>query len=180
MPPKLLPPSCFSSSAGWCFTQITPQLHSTFFPLSARICLCFVLIFLYGLPFQHLFFVICNWLLIVAAWQSCVVQHRARCEHTSLICCLLGCRSAAHTGSPQAPICWMQPRGRSGKQEYALRHSVVQPIITIIVSLLTGVHKLSVKLFLSSCFSGAGAKCQPDRWEPKAFNGFFHLYLLIA
>lgn len=40
-----------------------------------------------------------------------------------------------------------------------LRHSTVQPIITIIVSLLTSVRKLSVKLFLSSCFSGAGAKC---------------------
>lgn len=62
------------------------------------------------------------------------------------------------------PPSGMQSGGPFGRQEYTLKHSVVQPITIIIVPLLTRVHKLSVNLFLSSCFFGARAMCWLDRW----------------
>lgn len=59
------------------------------------------------------------------------------------------------------------------------RHAVEQPLVPVIVSLLTRVHKLSVNLLLSSGFSGARAKCWADRWGPEAFNRFFHFRWLV-
>lgn len=75
----------------------------------------------------------------------------------------------------------MHSGGPFGRQEYTLKHSVMQPIIIIIVivSLLTRVHKLSVNLFLSSCFFGARTVSWTDG-DPKAFNRFFHFYLPIG
>lgn len=116
-PLKELPPSRFSSSAGWHFTQITP-------PTSLYLFSCFYLcMFLLNLPLwaPSSTPVLCDLKLALncsSLAELCVCQHRVRCEPTSLTCCLLGCRGAAYKGNPQAPICWMQPRGCSGKQEY--------------------------------------------------------------
>lgn len=74
----------------------------------------------------------------------------------------------------------MQSGGPFGRQEYTLKHSVVQPITIIVVPLLTRVHKLSVNLFLSSCFFGARAMCWLDRWGLKFLTGSFIFICLLS
>lgn len=85
-------------------------------------------------------------------------------EPTSFPYHLCGQRRVTQMRKALDPPCGMQSGGPFGRQEYTLKHSVVQPITIIIVPLLNRVHKLSVNLFLSSCFFGARAMCWLDRW----------------
>lgn len=157
-------------ACGWSLCQSSPPAANACFsfPLSAQVF--YVLSFFISslLPFQCLNFL--TWKLyllrILVPWQRHMEQHHpVQCmsQPPSVTTYVVKGRVTKMRKALDPP-CRMESGGPFGRQEYTLMHSVVQPITIIIVPLLTRVHKLSVNLFLSSCFFGARAMCWLDRW----------------
>lgn len=162
------------SSHGWSRSQSTPpgcKMLASLSPLSAQIFACFLRVLsFFFLSFFFKYFPFNIWIFLSEVyicfkfrcpcrdrWTN-NTQSQARANFLPLP---VRGQWGSHSNEEdfRSSICGMWSGGPFGRQEYTLKHSVVEPVIIIIVSLLTRVHQLSVNLLLSSCFFGARAKC---------------------
>lgn len=157
MQPVSCPSTAGSSSSGlllclWLVPQskLSPSCKCLFLfpPFLLRFFMFFLRFFSFFMCFHVNVWIFLTWhlhlLQILVPWQRHMDQHHSvQClsQTPSLTTCVVKGRVTKMRKALDPP-CGMQPRGPFGRQEYSLKHSVVQPITIIIVPLLTRVHKL--------------------------------------